>query len=255
MFCLAGLVLWLGGSAGVCRAQSTETEKEQEAAKSAIGFRVRVLPIRSWSVLGNHQTMTSTVANNTIYDWNFNTTSHSPVYGIGPAFEFRVGKATTLSAEVLFDRLSYQKVTNAYSGTDDPTTANDERSRTTITESTKARLFDVPLVVHHSPFRRPGAWSHFYIAAGITDRITTNVRTTNNITNPDATTATNYDRAQVSKTNLLGAVAGIGFRFIDDFNIKVTPEIRYTRWAGGNLGTDSTQSPRNQIEFGLAFTR
>jgi hypothetical protein len=252
---LAAVFLCLGGLAGVSRAQNSDQEQEKATGKSAIGFRIRMLPVRSLSVMGNHETMATTTANKTVYDWNFNTTSRSPMAGIGPAFEFELGKRTTVTAEVLYDRLSYQKVTNTYSGSDDPTTGNDERSRLTITENTKARLFDVPLLVHHSPFRRPGVWSHLYFSAGVTDRILTTIRTSNSITYADGTAGANWDRAQASKSNLLGAVVGVGFRFIDDFNIKVTPEIRYTRWAGGTFGTDSTQSPRNQIEIGLAFTR
>jgi hypothetical protein len=81
------------------------------------------------------------------------------------------------------------------------------------------------------------------------------VRTTNNTTNADATTENNQIRAQVSKRTLIGATVGVGFRFVDEFSIKVTPEVRYTRWDGLTFGTDSTQSPRNQLEVGIAFTR
>jgi len=246
--CLAG---WTRTSYG----QDSGTQAEEPLGKSAIGFRVRVLPVRSLSVMGNHQILTTTKSGNTTYDWSFNTTSRSPILGIGPALEFQLGKRTTLTAEVLFDRLSYQKVTDAFYGTDDPTTGTDERSRLTITESTKARLWDMPVMLHYAVSKRPGVLSHLYVSAGVTDRLVTTVRTTNNISYPDATTSTNHDKAQAAKSNLLGAVVGIGFRFIDDVHIRVTPEIRYTRWVGGTFETQSTISPRNQIEVGLAFTK
>ena len=199
--------------------------------------------------------MTTTTSGKTVYDWSFNTTSRSPILGFGPALEFQVGKRTTLSAEVLFNRLSYQKVTDAFSGTDDPTTASDERSRMTITESTKARVFDVPVMLHYAVSKRPGVLSHLYVSGGVTDRLVTTIRTTNNITYSDGTTSANYDKVQAAKSNLLGAVVGIGFRFIDDVHIRVTPEIRYTRWMGGTFETESTISPRNQVDVGLAFTK
>jgi hypothetical protein len=47
----------------------------------------------------------------------------------------------------------------------------------------------------------------------------------------------------------------MGFRFVDEFNIKVTPEVRYTRWNGETFNSSSTHSPRNQLEVGIAFTR
>jgi hypothetical protein len=54
---------------------------------------------------------------------------------------------------------------------------------------------------------------------------------------------------------LIGATVGVGFRFVDEFNIKVTPEIRYTRWNGMTFAQDSTRSPRNQLEVGIGFSR
>jgi hypothetical protein len=235
--------------------QDSGTQAENPPGRSAIGFRVRLLPLRSLSVMGNRQIMTTTTVARTANDWSFNTTSRSPIAGIGPALELQLGKRTTLTAEVLFDRLSYQKVTDAFSGTDDPTTGSDERSRMTVTESTKARLWDVPVILHHTVSKRAGVLSRLYVSAGITDRIVTTIRTTNDISYSDGTTASNHDKAHAAKSNLLGGVVGIGFRFMDDFNIRVTPEIRYTRWMGNTFGTDSTLSPRNQLEVGLAFTK
>jgi hypothetical protein len=54
---------------------------------------------------------------------------------------------------------------------------------------------------------------------------------------------------------LVGGTVGVGLRFIDEFNIKVTPEVRYTRWNGMTMNQDSTRSPRNQLEVGIGFSR
>src|SRR5215471_13790599 len=194
---LAILSLCLGGLSGISYGQdSSQQQEEQPKSRQAIGFRVRLMPLRSLSVMANGRSMTTTTANNIVYDWSFNTTSHSPIYGIGPAFEFQLSSRTTLTAEVLFDRLAYTRVSDTIYGSDDPTTGNDERSRITITENTKARLWDVPLIVHHSPFHREGVLSHLFLAGGVTDRIVTTIRTTNNITYADATTASNTNKTQ-----------------------------------------------------------
>ena len=50
------------------------------------------------------------------------------------------------------------------------------------------------------------------------------------------------------------AVVGSGLRFVDDFGIKVEPELRYTRWFGRTFNSESTRSSENQIEVNLAFT-
>jgi hypothetical protein len=222
----------------------------------AIGFRVRSFPVGSFSVMGNNSLMTTTPAAGTrpAYDWNFNTTSQSLRFGFGPAIEVPLGPRTTLTAEFLFNRLRYQKVSNVYWGADDPTTSADERSHLTRTENTKARLWDLPVMVHYRGLRRTGVLSRLYIAVGAAARSASTIRTTTDTTNPDTSTASSAIPAQPSKRTLIGGVVGLGFRFVDDFNIKVTPEVRYTRWTGAMFGSDSTQSPRNQLEIGIGFT-
>jgi hypothetical protein len=49
-------------------------------------------------------------------------------------------------------------------------------------------------------------------------------------------------------------VAGMGLRLVDDFNIKLSPELRYTRWMGATFDSESTRSRRNQLEVGIALT-
>ena len=236
--------------------QSPAAEKSGEEAprRMSVGFRVRTLPVRSFSVMDNGHTMNTTTIAKTVYDLNYNTTSKSFLLGGGVAFEAAISRRIALTAELLFSRLRYDKVTDTYSGGDDPTTSNDERAHKTATENTKARLFDLPVLLHYE-VGRSGFLSHLYVSGGVTARNVSAVRTTNNITNADGTLENNQIRAQVSKRTLIGATVGVGFRFIDEFNIKVTPEVRYTRWNGLTFGQDSTRSPRNQLEVGIAFTR
>src|SRR5260370_4234936 len=111
-------------------APSTAAEKSNEPAprRWSIGLRVRTLPVRSLSVMDNGTTMNTTTVSNTNFDWNYTTTSKSFVLGGGVTFEVPISRRTLFTAELIFNRLSYGKVTNEYWGTDDPTTANDERS-------------------------------------------------------------------------------------------------------------------------------
>jgi hypothetical protein len=237
-------------------APSTAAEKSNEPAprRWSLGLRVRTLPVRSLSVMDNGTTMNTTTVSKTNYDWNYTTTSKSFVLGGGVTFEVPISRRTLLTAELIFNRLRYDKVTNEYWGTDDPTTANDERSHMTATESTKARLFDLPVLLHRN-VRSSGLLSHLYLSGGVTARNVSSVRTVTNITNADATKANNQIQAPVNKRTLIGATVGAGFRFVDEFNIKVTPEVRYTRWNGATFNQDSTQSPRNQLEVGIGFSR
>jgi hypothetical protein len=233
---------------------AAEKSSEEAPRRVSFGLRVRTLPVRSFSVMDNGHTMNTTTISKTVYDLNYNTTSKSFLLGGGVAFEAAISRRVALTAELLFNRLRYSKVTDTFSGTDDPNTSNDERAHKIATEDTKARLFDLPVLLHYQ-VGRSGFLTHVYLSGGATARNASSVRTTNNITNADGTLANNQIPAQASKKTLIGATVGVGFRFIDEFNIKVTPEVRYTRWDGLTFGQDSTRSPRNQLEVGIGFTR
>ena len=237
-------------------APSTAAEQTSEAhrQKLAFGLRVQALPARSFSVMNNGQVMNTTTVSKVNYDSNYSTVSHSFMLGGGLTLEGQLSRRTLVTADVLYNRLSYDKTTNVYWGVDDPTTSTDERSHKITTESTKARLFELPVLVHRN-VRPSGFLSHLYLAGGATARLVSTVHTTTNITNADATTANNTIPAPVSKRLLVGATVGMGLRFIDEFNINVTPEVRYTRWNGMTFNQDSTHSPRNQLEVGIGFSR
>jgi hypothetical protein len=269
--CLAIVVCAFIEAAGALQGQTGETRQNPPAAapgeqagtpeistskgRISIGLRVRAFPLRAFSVMANDRSMNTTYISKTAYDWSFKTSSQSSSIGFGPAIEARLGARTTLTVELMFNRLGYTQITDVYSGTDDPTTTTDERLHSSTTENTRARLWDVPVMVHYQPARTSSLLGHFYVAAGATFRTVSNIKTNNDITNTDATTATNTIAAQPSRRSLLGAVVGLGFRFVDDYNFKVTPEVRYTRWSGATFGLNSAQSPRDQLEIGIALTR
>src|SRR5450759_4734283 len=171
---------------------AAETTSNAPPRKLAIGLRVRTTPVRSFGIMDNGQSMNTTTVSKTVYDWNYNTTSHSFPLGGGLALDMPLSRRTVVTVEVLFNRLRYTKITDTFSGTDDPTTSSDERAHAKTTEDTKARLFDLPVLLHRN-LRSSGFLSHFYLAGGATARLASTVRTTNNITNADATTANNQN--------------------------------------------------------------
>ncbi|MFI5338084.1 MAG: hypothetical protein ACHQ5A_14945, partial [Opitutales bacterium] len=257
----AGPAAAVQNPAGPTAAAQTPSPAEQAPAAApartkhfSVGIRVRDFPLRSMSVMANGTSLSTTTTPGPVRDWNFVTTSHSPVWGVGPAVEFAAGPKLTVTAEILFNRLDYTKVTSIAWGVDDPTTTADERTHMFRNEDTRAYLFDAPVMVHYRGLRSAGPLSRLYLAAGATVRTVTSIRSSTLTTYPDTSTGTSAAVSAPSRRNLLGAVVGVGFRIVDDFNMKTTPEIRYTRWAGSTFGSDSTLSPRNQLEVGLGFT-
>ena len=222
----------------------------------SFGIRARVMPLRDVSVLGNKHTITTTTDGKTLYDWSYNTTSRSPIYGGGVEFEVRFTRRNSLSLGLMYQRITYDKVTDTWwGGTVDPTTNTDTRLHTTTAEHTTGRFWDLPLILRHQGIRSSGALSHLILDAGVTGRTVSTIRTTNTITNTDSTKTVNNFETQPGRRTVIGGVIGFGFRTIDDFRIKTTPEIRYTRWVESTFSSTSTMSSKNQLEIGISFTR
>jgi hypothetical protein len=186
-------------------------------------------------------------------DWHFNTNSHSPSIGYGLGLEYVLNRKLILTGEVIFHRLKYEKVVNIYWDTDDSTTASDERTNMERAESTKGRIWDVPLLLHYGGLARSGILSRMYISGGGAFRTVTSIRTLNTTSYSNGDVESDTTATVPGRRNLAGVVAGAGFRFIDDYKIRVTPEVRYTRWLGTMFGSDTTRSPKNQLEIGLGL--
>lgn len=220
----------------------------------AVGFRLRTLPVQSLSVMKDRRIMATSFAGKA-EDLIVSTTSKSPSVGGGVATEIRLAPRYRLTAELLFHRLRYERALDTYSGSDDPATGQDERTHLGIKEVTKGRLWDAPVLLHRRGLTSQGFLSHLWIAGGVALRNISSIRTETEVANPDGSKTKDYGHAQPARRTLLGLVVGVGFRIIDEFNIKVTPEIRYTRWGGVTFASDTTRSPRGQLEIGIGFTR
>lgn len=220
--------------------RSSDPEREE---RFAIGFRVRGFPLGLLEG-GPVQRVTDS------RDWKISTVSKASLMGIGPSLEITLGRGFMLSAELLHHGMGYVKTTEIFDGSG--TTSDDLEH--TATETTKASYWDIPLTVRFHP-RGIGRFSTAYFSAGGTLRHARNVRTTNDdVSATTDTTSSNQVPAALSAGNLAGATVGFGIRLVDDFNIKITPEVRYTRWFGTTFSSDSTQSRRGQLEVGLALT-
>lgn len=163
----------------------------------------------------------------------------------GPSLEFRITHKFAVNGELLYHRLNYTQ-TNQITDT--------VNGNTGITENTRASLWDLPVMLRYRGLSEGGFLSKFYFAGGGSVRRATHISTSTVTNLPNGSTTTSNVATVPSKRDLPGAVVGVGLRLVDDFNIKLTPEIRYTRWIGGTFDSASTHSSRNQLEVGIALT-
>jgi hypothetical protein len=219
-----------------------------------IGLRGRQFPIPSGSIMANGTSMTTTITPTPARDWHWVTTSHSPRWSGGLSLELGLTQKWAVVGEVLFSRLKYTKVTTASWGADDPTTSDDERSHLFQTEDTRASLWDVPVLARYRGLADTGPLSRFYFNIGATVRNIMGIHSSIRTTFPDTTESISTEIVPPAKRNVIGGVFGLGIRIIDDYRIHWTPEFRYTRWLGSTYASQSTVSPRNQIEIGIGLT-
>jgi hypothetical protein len=187
----------------------------------------------------------STCSNN--HDVNFNVAATNQAWAIttsnnylqiafGPSLEVRLFRGFSLCGEFLYHRLNYTKTS----------TATVDGNVTTIIEQTRATLWDAPMMIRWRGLAETGFLSHLYFAGGGAIRNVSHINTSNQTTNPDGSTWSNNIPAVPSARILPGAVAGVGMRFVDDFGVKLTPELRYTRcWAPRSIRTRHVREETN----------
>jgi len=130
---------------------------------------------------------------------------------------------------------------------------------TTKTSSTKERTsfrsLEVPFLVRrfNMQHNETGGLRWFY-QGGVSMRHVYGVRSERSSTATDGTvTCCNETPAVPRRVNTVGFTTGAGLTSRDGFGIRVTPEIRYTRWFGGPWDNLAARTSRNQLELMVGF--
>jgi hypothetical protein len=181
--------------------------------------------------------------------------------GEGVTFHAGLFKNFSLDLDLVHRRAGYNFSEAIVGGT--TTGAGTTTTITNITyEITNATFWDVPLLLEYKTRHRwyyegGGALRHVSdLRSWRFQRASSAVTTTSSgaVTTTNTDTCCNESPA-AARHNIEGVVVGSGVHFRDAFGIKVTPEIRYTRWLGNTFAEGPVRSNRNQIEilFGIAF--
>jgi hypothetical protein len=189
-----------------------------------------------------------------IADYKFSAWAGSGRFAIAPTVEYRLKKRLSVGAEMQFHYAEYSQTTEVRTGLLNPNSSVDNRKVSTLVDSTKADYWDVPLLAHYYGLRSKGLLTKSYMSAGVELRHVGRVRTGNEITNADGTTDYNENPDAPKHMNDFGAVLGVGLRFVDDFKVKVAPEIRFVRWRGSTFEGPAFLSQVNELQAGLGIS-
>jgi hypothetical protein len=168
--------------------------------------------------------------------------------------EYRLTEHVSLAGELHFHHANYQVTTDILTGINTSTTNVDNRPLTTIVETTQANFWEYPFLVHYYGLLKHGRLRRTYLTGGLEWRHVGKIRTGNDFTYSDASTYYNEVPAIPHNVNVAGAVVGVGFRLVDDFHIRVTPEMRLIRWLGNSLQGPAYQTVANQLEAGIGIS-
>jgi len=222
--------------------------EEDAIRRPSIGLRFQYTETRPFVTFDSQSSTTKPIA-----DYTYAATSGSRGLVLVPNVEYRLTPRLSIGLEPQFHHAKYSQVTEIRSGKKDSSSATDNRPVTSVTETTKASYWEVPVVAHYRGITKRGIAAKTYFTGGVVLRHVSNIRTGTEYANADGTTDYNEIPATPSRTNQLGLVAGIGLRFVDDYRIKTTPEVRITHWQGTTFSGQAFRSATNQLSVGIGF--
>jgi hypothetical protein len=227
---------------------SAQQEPSTGDWRPIIGVRFESFPTRLFSTTNASSSTAKPLA-----DYYYSAESDSPMLSLGPTVEFRLPGRVSLGAELRFHHALYKQTTQMRSGRPDPSSSTDDRQVTTITESTKANYWEVPVLARYY-FAHPEPLARTYVSGGLEYRRVGRVRTGTEYAYADGVEDYNEIPAVPTRTNQIGIVAGIGVRFISRFGLRTSPELRFIHWQGTPFEGMAVRSARNQVEFGIGFS-
>ncbi|HUA22401.1 MAG TPA: hypothetical protein VMB25_26830 [Bryobacteraceae bacterium] len=200
---------------------------------------------------------TTTVNNTSEISTQYQTSGASERLGYGLTVQGRITEHFYVDVSALLQHIGYQLTTTVATTTTQVLNGTTYPSTTTTSthEDTRARVIDIPLLVrYYGTPKRPRS-PRWFVELGGAWRTANNIRTSIDSTDVNGNlTCCTFTPAVPQHRSTIGEVAGAGITFTDEFGIKVTPEVRYTRWIDEIFDNQSTRTSRNQLEAGISLT-
>lgn len=189
------------------------------------------------------------------FDGLYSTKNASKRIGYGLTAQAALTERFAVSASLLLRSMGYKKNSDIYSGVDNPSTPQDERTHTVHNEDTRAKFRDIPVTIRYYTKDRHMSGPRGFVEGGAALRWVTHIRSSIDTTvNSGTLQCCNTTPVKPDSRTVRGLVAGAGFQLIDGVGIRVVPEVRYTRWMGDTFNTPSTRVQRNQLEGIVSLT-
>lgn len=234
---------------------SSSAQEEEPAAfldekerRFHFGVRGRFIPM---NILRKGELTTST--ENPPIEWETKLDRKVPIFGYGITAEYQITTSFGIAADLLFHQVRYEMLNNIRTGVRNPNSTIDNRRVTQIREKTRAQFFDLPIIVRWRPTDEYGDPARWFLGLGPTMRQARNVRTVWDQSQPIIENNITSGIAPHNR-NIYGATVAAGITAKDDFGIRITPEVRYTRWLGQNFSNFAARTNRHQLQILIGIT-
>lgn len=173
-------------------------------------------------------------------------------FGLGVNLQYALSERWAIAANPTYRKVAFHAFIEEWEGVDNSSTPADERLYTRINEDTTSNYFDIPLLARYYKKDRHERGPRWFFEGGGTMRLATNIRTDREIVPPKGDTFRNTIPV-AGKSTIFGATVGIGGQFIDDFGIRIAPEVRYTYWFDKTFDSIHGKSRGTQLEVLISF--
>lgn len=185
------------------------------------------------------QVSTKTVSNSTTGE-TFSATPANGIAGAGLSVNARIAGQFWLNFGLTYRFAGY-----------DLTDATNDSDYDVYVYRTRARYYDLPLLVRYSGPKYRWSKYSFYELGGAWRHATE--KTTTASANDSGYTCCAPAITAPFYSNTEGVVVGTGLIGRDPFGIIVSPEVRYTRWMGNTFHSSTVASQRDQLEITVSF--
>lgn len=122
-------------------------------------------------------------------------------------------------------------------------------------EISSADFWELPIVFRRYSERHADRGSRWYAEGGFALRLTRNIRNSVQTTDTASkTTCCDENPIPAQNGTATGVTFGAGLQLIDEFGLRLVPNVRYTRWLQPAFDRLSIRSQPNQLEAGFAIT-
>lgn len=221
---------------------------DQKERRFHFGVRARFIPM---NILRKGELTTST--ENPPIEWETKLDRKVPIFGYGITAEYQITSSFGIAADLLFHQVRYEMLNNIRTGVRNPNSTVDNRRVIQIREKTRAQFFDLPVIVRWRPTDEYGDPARWFLGLGPTVRQARNVRSSWEQTQPIIDNPITSGVAPHTR-HIYGATVAAGITAKDDFGIRITPEVRYTRWVGQSFSNFAARTNRHQLQILLGIT-